>query len=272
MQVAFNPPTENPVLYFKGVGARPAGFRTLISVSPVEYRKQYLYHRMPTYVMPAAPKGGYAKMRVWDHQVWLRNLMTVDPENNNPGEMELASMDAANVALDFYNYCIGGNLGAKEGQHPGVVLCAGDEPTEAEIATAFSTHTAYARWCVNDGQRLAMSNEHHNITDEHRRQAEWLGVDVTWKTKMERVDTKDCVACGGKIPANVLVCRHCQRNLVEFCEEMEVSAGSDEVLAAVLESRKAKRAAQPVTAEPQPVGAQQQPIKAQFPNNNNRRQ
>jgi hypothetical protein len=271
MQVVFNPPAVPPILTFPGIGQRPAAFKTLISVAPVEYRKQYVYAGTPTYVMPVAPKGGYAKLRVYDHQVWQLNRNSVS--DDNPGTMDLLPMNAPAVAADFRDYCIQGNLGAKEGHHPGVVLCAGEEPTDDEIALAFRKHTDYARWVVNDGQRMFLANEHHNITDEHRRQAEWLGVDVPWKTKLERKDLKDCVACGGQIPANVLVCRHCQRNLVEYCEEMEIAPGSDEVLARVLESRKAKRASQPAPvaaqAEPQPV-ASQQPIKPQFPNNNRR--
>jgi hypothetical protein len=234
-------PAEPASLYFDGIGMRPAGYRTIISVSPVEYRKQYVYDKHPTYVMPAAPKGGYSKLHVWDHQIWLRDLSTVDPDNNNPGQMKRALMPATTVATDFANHCILGNLGAKDGAHPGVVLCAGLEPTAEEIQRAFHEHTIYARWCANDGTMLFNQGQHHNITDEHRRQAEWLGVNVPWKTVLERQDTKKCIACGGQIFAEALRCNHCQVNLVEFCESMDMVPESDPLLASVLASRKAKR-------------------------------
>ncbi len=267
MQVVFHPPATEPVLTFPGIGTRPAGFRTLISVAPIEYRKQYIFAGFPTYVLPAAPKGGYAMVRVYDHQIWQLNRNTVT--DTDPGKMDLLPMDANAVATDFFNYCILGNLGATEGRRPGVILCAGKEPTEAEISEAFRTHTEYARWVVNDGTALYNKDQHQNITDEHRRQADWLGVDVPWRDRPDRVETKKCVACGGKIFAEALRCNHCQVNLVEFCESMDIVPEGDPVVARVIAARAAKKSAAIVNAEATAAPAIKPPLQ---PVNNLKRQ
>ena len=157
-------------------------------------------------------------------------------------------MGARAVAEDFVNHCISGNIGGREGVHPGVMLCAGDEPTEAEIKHCFDTHTRYARWCVNDGHALFQRADHGNITEEHRRQAEWLGVNVPWKLQLERTDTKKCPACATEIFAAALKCNSCQTVLPDFYELMGLSAENDPVVAGIIAARKVKVVAPPVKA------------------------
>jgi hypothetical protein len=254
MPVVFNPPARTPTLYFEGLREVGAASRTLISVAPIEYRKNYfMYVGTPTYVLPVAPPGGYAKTWVFDHQLWLRDLTSVTEDS--PGLMRLAHMPVEQVANDFLAHCISGNLGAKDGFHPGVVLCREEEPTATEIEEAYRDHTLYARWCLNDGKRLAFENNFHYITEEHRRQAVWLGADVPWREKEERTERKKCVACGGLILAEALRCEHCHSNLVEFCEQMEITPSEDPVLSRILQARAEKRLAAipPPPPEPPPL-------------------
>jgi len=90
----------------------------------------------------------------------------------------------------------------------GVFLCAGELPTEEELATATARRDAYYHRLIGEGDVLwARGHSFREISDMHRRAAMALGVEREWAYVPMRL--ADCPACGEKVKAGVAVCKHC---------------------------------------------------------------
>jgi len=236
----------NPMVWFPETGTNQLSkSRTVISVAPIAYKKRYTYYGSPIYVIPAAPAGGHSKIKVYAHQVWQMDRNSISDDNPR-GSHSLLPMPETAVAKDFVAFCTNGNLGASEGVHPGVALCASEEPTQDEISRCFADHQAYARWVCNDARKLFQNAEHKSITEEHRRQAKWLGLsrlDAPWMVLEERVETKECKACGNIIKSSALKCGTCQTLLPDFYEQLGLDPADDPAVAAIMAQRRAARQA-----------------------------
>lgn len=225
---------ERPTIHYPGRGSFVAESRTVLSVSPVEYRKSYNRTAVNkesgwtsaaniTYVLAASARDGYSICKIFDGQQMILDRSSVT--DDNPGQLAPMPISAQQDAEDFVAHCTSGTIMRVGG--PGVILCAGDEPTQEEIDRARAVHTVYARFMVNDAHTKFSAGNHKEITEEHRRQAEWLGVNVPWKTELEQVSIKKCPACSEDILAPALQCKHCQTFLPDFYVKAQLNVEND---------------------------------------------
>jgi hypothetical protein len=93
-------------------------------------------------------------------------------------------------------------------QDHGVFLCAGSEPTDAELTTARGRSEAFHQKLVTEADVMwARGHSFREISDLHRRAALQLGLEREWAYVPTRMS--DCPACGEKVKPGVAVCRHC---------------------------------------------------------------
>ena len=242
---------EPPVIHYPGRGSFVAASRTVLSVSPIEYRK--IYNRTAVqadgsaraanieYVLRASPRDGYSTVKIFDGQQMIRNYATATDES--PGEMGPMPISADQDASDFVAYCTSGTVMRTGG--PGVILCAGDEPTPEEIDRGRKIHTVYARFMVNDAHTKFSSGNFKEITDEHRRQAEWLGVNAPWKVELEQASLKKCPACAEDILSPALQCKHCSAFLPDFYVKAQLNPNDDVMVKHFLDMKRDNIKAQP---------------------------
>jgi hypothetical protein len=100
------------------------------------------------------------------------------------------------------------NSDAGDGSYFGVFVCAGDAPTDAELAAARARLAEYYRRLVAQAdQDWERSHNWLMITDVERRAARWLGLEKEWS--YEPKPLVDCPACAEKLKPGVAVCKSC---------------------------------------------------------------
>jgi hypothetical protein len=100
------------------------------------------------------------------------------------------------------------NSDAGEGSDFGVFVCAGERPTEDEIAAARERMEAfYKRIVVQADQEWERAHNAMTISDVQRRGARWLKLEREWFYEPQR--QAECPACGERIRPGVAVCRTC---------------------------------------------------------------
>ena len=100
------------------------------------------------------------------------------------------------------------NADGGDGSYFGVFVCAGAEPTEAELTEARARLGGFYTDQVRIGdQEWERTHNHQFITDVERRAARWLGVEKDWC--YEPKPMVDCPACGEKLKPGVAVCKSC---------------------------------------------------------------
>lgn len=235
---------ERPTVHYPGRGSFVAESRTVLSVSPIEYRKSY--NRTATrpdgstsaaqvvYTLPASPSDGFSTVKIFDGQQMILDRSTVSEDSS--GDFAPMPISAQQDADDFIFHCTSGTIMRVGG--PGVILCAGDEPTQEEIDRARKIHTVYARFMVNDGHTKYNAGNFKEITEDHRRQAEWLGSNVPWKVELEQASTKKCPACAENILSLALQCKECNTFLPDFYEKARLDTNNDVMVKRFLDMKK----------------------------------
>jgi hypothetical protein len=90
----------------------------------------------------------------------------------------------------------------------GVVVCAGDAPTEQELSEARERLAAFYRRVVASADReWERSHSYLFINDVERRAARHLGLEKEWHYQPR--ETVECPGCGEKIKPHVAVCKSC---------------------------------------------------------------
>jgi len=99
-------------------------------------------------------------------------------------------------------------------QEHGVFLCAGEEPTAAELRSAREKCEAFHQKLVTEADVMwARGHSFREISDLHRRASIALGLEREWAYVPTRMN--DCPACGEKVKPGVAVCKHCAAILDE---------------------------------------------------------
>lgn len=203
---------------FVAMGA--SGPRTIISVYPLPLELSLMHEGTKIYRIDAAPKDGYSKLVVLDTFATCKNFSS--------GALYPAPVPASVVADNLIQAWTKGRVGTSQDSQlgPGILICAGPEPTEAEVASAKELQTAYFRKLVNDADASFSKEGSLNISDDHRMAAEWMGTkDRKWAQPITPAETKRCPACAEEIKAAALICRFCNTNIRKFLEE-EAKASS----------------------------------------------
>jgi hypothetical protein len=100
------------------------------------------------------------------------------------------------------------NGDAGEDSFLGAFVCAGDAPTDEEIAAATSRLEAFYRRKVAEADReWARSHSHLFLDDLQRRAARTLGLEREWNYELR--ESQECPGCGERVKPNVAVCKSC---------------------------------------------------------------
>jgi len=90
----------------------------------------------------------------------------------------------------------------------GVFVCAGAEPTPAELDQARGKlEEFYKKQVLIADQEWERTHNYMFITDVQRRAARWLGLEKEWSYEPKAMT--ECPACGEKLKPGVAVCRSC---------------------------------------------------------------
>lgn len=93
---------------------------------------------------------------------------------------------------------------------PGIFVCAGDKPTEEELATAEIRQKAWARKLVVTAQDLWAQGKKGSVSDLHRLAADWLGdTNYEWVRPPQDVKMIPCPVCTRLIENSKIECPHC---------------------------------------------------------------
>lgn len=175
--------------------------------------------------MPAAPKGSYALLRVYDTWTLTKdlNLIGVAETYADAQSMVRSPVSCEGVAMDLLRQWAQDCPGNASGAKPGVMVIEGDEPTQLELDGLWQTQVTYFRWLVMKADEYWITGKREYITEDHRRALRWLGSeDRDWFKKILAVHYKACPACAEQINIMAVQCRHCQTNLVKFWRDMGV--------------------------------------------------
>ena len=100
------------------------------------------------------------------------------------------------------------NSDGGDGSFFGVFVCAGLEPSEAELAAGRARlEEVYKKLVFLADQEWERTHNYMFITDVQRRAARWLGQEKEWSYEPKAM--ADCPACGEKVKPGVAVCRSC---------------------------------------------------------------
>lgn len=195
-------------------------YRTLCSIFP-EALRHYMLHAggRKEYSFLAVPKGSYALLRVYDTYTMTRDLSrAAGAEDDNDGNAQMQSpVHCDGVAADLIRVWAQDAPGNASGARPGVMVIAGDQPTQLELNQLDETQTTYFRWLVMKADEYWITGKREYITDDHRRALRWLGSeDRDWYKKIHAVLLKRCPACAEEINQMATVCKYCQGNLIKF--------------------------------------------------------
>jgi hypothetical protein len=155
---------------------------------------------------------------------------------------------------------------ANEHGRPGVFICAGTEPTKAELDRERTIQTV---WCVklcNEAEGFWVNGKRDFISALHREAALWLGRGAyEWLHNEGQITLVACPFCASKVDSAAVICKECN-NPLNLDKWLQHQSRMIEAEAQIAEMRK-KAGLMPATPEPQakPVPAMQPPLRPNQP-------
>ncbi len=166
------------------------------------------------FILEAAPKDGYTTIELTD--MWQAQHDFEGRANSGRQTMKAFFVDVDSLAADLYNQWAVQRVGTGTGYRPGIMIIAGETPTEDELAFMRAQQRGYFEGLWHEGNALAAAHKHKIIMDTHRQAAIWLGQDAPWVANIGASnDWKKCVACREKIDIEATVCKVCRSPQVE---------------------------------------------------------
>lgn len=187
-----------------------SGPRTILSIFPKEQFLELKHQGITRYVLPAASKDNPVTLKVNDTFAWNRNW----------GVDEVVffqqPVSAQVVAENLVHVWAASMVGSKQGFGPGIMIIAGDTPTEEELETVRNRQEEFFNFLINTADDYEQKGERHMITDVHRKAAEWMGVQGrSWAKAMREKRYIPCPECQEDILEGARKCKHCQSVLVQ---------------------------------------------------------
>lgn len=222
--------TTRPMDVLPEVRQTLRGYRSICSIYPAPFRKQVRHNGITVYKMPAAPRGSYATLRVYDTQEWCSRP---DPTDGKQHWLPMP-IPAQVVADDLVNTWAGDTLGKRSGYSPGVMVIQGDKPTPEELDHLRTQQSALFDWYIKDGHSKHTRGQTNEITDVHRLAAREMldkGADrLPWYPTVHFTEVKDCIACGQQIESKSKVCDKCGTNLIDWYIKYKIDPADDPVI------------------------------------------
>ena len=188
-----------------------SGPRTIVSVYPVAQSLELRHEGTKTYTLDAAPEGGFTAITVDDTWSAVKDWGT--------GSLRMAPVPGSVVADNLLRAWSQGRVGTgiDNMRGPGILICAGLQPTADEIHQAREKQTEYFRYLVHDADMKFAQDEAKLISDDHRMAAHWMGIkDRKWSQPMVPKSLVNCPACREEIYSDAVMCKHCRTNIHEF--------------------------------------------------------
>ena len=194
---------------------------TVCSTAPIPRWAERKHNGRTVYQIPAAPRGGYRCLVVYDTQQW--GMRWSESGEHEPGPRPVPGLVVADDLVRVWARC---TIAAKDGLQLGIGVIAGDEPTEQELAHLLEQTRGTCEWLVQDGNDKTVKGEQTNITNIHRLAAEWLygtgAQRLPWYRRMDLQETKSCVACAETIDSSATKCKHCGTELAEYYKKYNI--------------------------------------------------
>lgn len=136
----------------------------------------------------------------------------------------------------------------------GVFICAGDEPTEAELRKAEADQTRMCQFVIADADDKWIRGQRALVTDFPPKAAKWLGDTAhPWVEAQRPVHAIQCPMCRKSIDSECVVCPHCN-HVVDFSRFAQYQESKDRAEAQLAKIRarlgaEAGLAATPLTNE-----------------------
>jgi hypothetical protein len=95
---------------------------------------------------------------------------------------------------------------------PGVMVIAGDTPTEEELASLRSRQAMWCRALIDQAEADWSSKNFHRVGPLHRKAARWMGeLNYEWvrKENAPRISLKPCRFCRTEVDSTALICPAC---------------------------------------------------------------
>jgi hypothetical protein len=212
------------------------------------------YTRRFTYYLPAAKPGSYSVLEITPPLHLIRSPMAAIP---NAGAGDVHRYDARpdtahNEAVSLVQEW-SGHYSMAGGNRPGIEVIRGPEPTPEELADLHARQREFSRYFVNEADNFWLQGRRDRIRvgGLHHMCAAYMGIkndpNHPWVSDMVNA-FKACVACGENIISTALVCKHCQQDLLRFCEDRALDIGYiraiDPQLAGMVETRRTKQEAE----------------------------
>jgi hypothetical protein len=189
-------------LYFDGLGAVAPRKLTICSVHFEPKTERFMHSRRRTFFMPAAKKGSYSLLDVYDSQQAVRN--TSDPEADSASFIAMP-VPVETIANSLVSSWAGSFIGVMGRNRPGIDRIEGDKPTDKELARLNKWEEALCRAAVEEADKIEKGTQKGIITDFHRKALEWLDSEKrTWYRPIELGHTKVSVVSGNRIPMAAL--------------------------------------------------------------------
>lgn len=218
------------------------------------------YTRRFTYYLPAAKPGSYSVLEVTPPLQLIRS-----PHATRASQYVAQPDSAMNEALSLVQTW-SGSFTSAGGNRPGIGVIRGAEPTQEELAELHGRQRNFCRFFVNEADNFWIQGRRDRIKmgGLHHMSAAYLGIkndpNHPWVSDMVSA-FKACVACGENIIDTALVCKHCGKDLYEFCMDRKIPAEtiriSDPHLAAMVETARAEQVVMAQAEKP----AEEKPIK-----------
>ncbi len=226
------------------------GHVSIVSIYPGNLHKRVRHNGITIYQLPAAPRGSYSLLRVYDTQEWLSRP---DPANGKLSWMPMP-ISAQVVADDLVATWANDTLGKRSGFSPGIGIIAGDDPTDKELADLRFSQSALFDWYIKDAHGKHTRGQTTEITDVHRLAAREMldkGAErLAWFPTTIFAAVKECIACGQQIDAKSKVCDKCGTNLIDWYKKYNLSTDDDPVIAAFVNKINGAKPFKPVISQP----------------------
>ena len=115
---------------------------------------------------------------------------------------------------DYLQSIVGVNLSIPEEDGgpivPGIGISTTPTPSKDLIKQLMKRQQRYNNNMIEAGTTLYVQNRQNQITDDHRKAAEYQGVNAIYSPRPHNLaDTKKCIACAEDIKAAAVICRFC---------------------------------------------------------------